>query len=500
MKSEISESVTRNFSVMFAAQMVNWVSSFALLMFLPRYLGSEEYGRLYLALSINMMLSLVIGFGGNFLIPKEVARSEKEGAKIFSSYILLRIILWILSIGVILLISNLLNYSDEVALLILILAIGKLWQAGSSALKAYFEGIERTEYPSIGKVVERMSVAILAVGALLLGADSVEIAVIMTLGALFNLLVVVWFSRNFIKPEFSFNSKVFKLLSSGLPYFLFSLFSVIYYRIDAVMLGAMATDEVVGWYGGAYRFFDAIMILPILYKTAIFPIFSKLWDDKEGILETTIGKSIKLMLILAVPVAISIFIFSEPIIQFFMGLDEFGPSVFLLQIFALSIPIIYVDFILSGAIMGAANKQKAWAMIGFFGIVLNVVANYFLIPYAQTFYGNGGVGAAAATFATELFIMISAVILLPKNYLKRFKPVYLVKPLAAGAVMAIFCWFMLQTWLYWILTVILGLFVYLIALIALKVFSTNEIEMLRNSASFRSIKKTIFSGKNVNAQ
>src|SRR6056297_1735903 len=130
----IARSVAKNMSVMLGAQMVTWVSGFVLLYFLPRYLGSEDFGRLYLALSIKMMMGLLIDFGGNFLIPKEVARSEKVGTSILNSYIILRILLWILAIGLVILFSNLLGYSEHVHLLIIILAIGKLWEGGYSAI------------------------------------------------------------------------------------------------------------------------------------------------------------------------------------------------------------------------------------------------------------------------------------------------------------------------------------------------------------------------------
>lgn len=491
MKSQISNSVARNFSIMFVAQMVNWVSSFVLLMFLPRYLGSEDYGRLYLALSIKMMVGLFIDFGGNFLIPKEVARSEEEGQKVLNSYLVLRILLWAISIGSVVVIANWLGYSEHVNLLIIILVIGKLWEGASKALKAYFQGIERTEYPSIGRVIERMFVAAFSVAALLMGADSVAMAVIITIGTLINLLIVLWFSRKFVTFELHFDTKVFRLMKSGLPYFLFSLFSIIYYRVDAIMLSSLTTEEVTGWYGGAYRFFDAVMVLPIIYKTVIFPIFSKLWDNKDGMLEKTFGKSLKLMIILAVPVATVIFLFSEDIIRFFMGLDEYGPAVVVLQIFAISIPVIFVDFILGSAIMGAANSQRAWAIIGFVAIFLNVGANYLMIPHTQELYANGGIGAAWATFITEFFIMTAALVLLPNDYFKSFKPSYFLKPAAAGATMAAFVWGMSVTGWYWMVIMALGGLVYLGALFVLRTFSRAEMEMINDLSLVVSLKKSL---------
>lgn len=496
MKDKITESVARNFSIMFVAQMANWVASFVLLMFLPRYLGSEDYGRLYLALSIKMMLGLFIDFGGNFLIPKEVARSEQEGQKILNSYLILRVLLWIISIGGVILVSHWLGYSEHVQLLILILVIGKLWEGGTKAIKAYFQGIERTEYPSIARVVERMFVAAFSVAALLMGADSVAMAVIITIGALLNLLVVLWFSKRFVTFEFNFDTKVFSLLSSGLPYFLFSLFSIIYYRVDAIMLSSMTSEQVTGWYGGAYRFFDAVMVLPIIYKTVIFPIFSKLWDNEDGMLESTFGKSLKLMLILAVPVALGIFLFSKDIIHFFMGLEEYGPAVVVLQIFAISIPVIFVDFIFGSAIMGAANSQRAWAAIGFTTIFLNVGINYLLIPHTQELYGNGGIGAAWATFVTEFFIMSSAIFLLPNTYFDRFKASFVFKPLLAGGCMAAFVWMMSGTGWYWIIILALSGVVYLGALFAVRTFSDEEMKMIKNLGLFTTLKERLLAIRN----
>lgn len=147
--TDVRKSLTRNVSILLGAQLITWVSSFVLLYFLPRYLGSEDFGRLYLALSINMMLGLLIDFGGSYLIPKEVARSKKGGGRILNSYILMRIGLWLLSIGLVMLLAGFIGYSEHIYLLIVTLAVGKLWEGGGKALKSFFYGIERMEYPAL---------------------------------------------------------------------------------------------------------------------------------------------------------------------------------------------------------------------------------------------------------------------------------------------------------------------------------------------------------------
>src|SRR5690625_7951076 len=97
------------------------------------------------------------------------------------------------------------------------------------------------------------------------------------------------------------DTELVRLKYSGIHYLLFSLLSFIYYRIDAMMVSSFTNEMVTGWYGGAYRFLDIVMVLPILYKTAVFPIFSRLWDNKDGVLESTVGESLRLMIILGIP-------------------------------------------------------------------------------------------------------------------------------------------------------------------------------------------------------
>ncbi len=481
--TEIGKSVARNVSVIFGAQVVTWGSSLVLLYFLPRYLGSADFGRLYLALSIRMMLGLFIDFGGNYLITKEVARSEETGVKILGTYILIRVALWVFSIGLILGFSRVLGYSEHVHFLILILAIGKLWEGGSTALSAYFQGVEKMKYPSIGNIAEKFFVASIAILVLLLGATSTAVAIVMSVGAFLNLAVVFWFSRKIIHLSYRFDREIFTLLRSGMPFFLFSLFSVIYYRIDAVMLNSLTSEQVTGWYGGAFRFFDIVMVLPIIYKTAIFPVFSKLWDNKDGVLENTIGQSLRLMLILGIPVSFLIFLFSTSIVQFFMGLEEFTPSVIVLRIFAVSIPFIYIDIILGSAIMGAANKQKAWAVTGFAAIAINIIINYLLIPYTQNMYDNGGIGAAIATLFTELFVMGSAFFLLPKEYLQTFKSSFIYKPIAASILMGFLVLLLFSTRMYWMLSFIIAGFFYVTVLLLLKTFDHIELDEMKRFIS-----------------
>jgi O-antigen/teichoic acid export membrane protein len=491
MNRQIGESIAKNTTVMMAAQVVTWASSFILLMFLPRYLGSVDYGRLYLAMSLGMIIGIIIDFGGNYLIPKEVARSKEKTPHILVSYAGARTILWIICMGGLLLFSYIVEYSRVITLLIIILGVSKLWEGGSKAIRSCFQGYEKMEYPSVGVVAEKVFVATLAVAALLLGAGSVEVAIIMTIGAFINLVICIKFVPLIVNriPPFSFDTS-YHLLKYSLPYFMWSIFAVIYYRIDAVMLSTMPSEEVVGWYGGAYRFFDIVMFLPAIFTTVVFPIFSKLWGDKGNNLVNTFQQSLKFILLAAIPICVLFFYYSENLVSLFYGLEEYEPSIIVLQIFSIGIILIYVDFILGSAIL-ATDRQRLWAFVGLVAILINIGLNFLLIPYTQESMGNGGVGAAITTLFTELFIMIAAFIMLPNSYFKNFKLSIPLKCIGSGVIMFATIWYLNSLGIFWMLQATAGFGVYALMVISLRVINKNELQFMREFFTWQNINSII---------
>ncbi len=62
---------------MMGQQVITWVSTIVLVMFLPRYLGPIEYGRLFLACSIIGIFRIFVEYGGNYLVAKNVSRNPE---------------------------------------------------------------------------------------------------------------------------------------------------------------------------------------------------------------------------------------------------------------------------------------------------------------------------------------------------------------------------------------------------------------------------------------
>jgi O-antigen/teichoic acid export membrane protein len=239
-----------------------------------------------------------------------------------------------------------------------------------------------------------------------------------------------------------------------------------------------STEQVVGWYGGAYRFFDIVMFLPSILTTVLFPIFSKLSADSDRSLPDTFQRSLRFMIIAGIPMCVLFYGFSGDIIDLFYGIEEYGPSALILKIFAVGVVLVYVDFILGSTIL-ATDKQKKWAAVGFIAILFNTGLNYLAIPLSQTIWGNGGIGAAVATLATEAFILVSALLMLPGHYFRGYEVSLLGKALLSGCLMGGLVWGLHGTGIHWIVQLVCSSIVYMGFIFLFKVITIREIAFLR---------------------
>jgi uncharacterized membrane protein YvlD (DUF360 family) len=100
---------------------------------------------------------------------------------------------------------------------------------------------------------------------------------------------------------------------------------------------------------------------------------------------------------------------------------------------------LFVSFVLGTAVM-AANRQSVWIGVKGAAVLVLVTLNLFLIPMTDARFGNGGIGAAAATTVAEVVLAGAAAVLLPRGTLNRGCVGDLGRALVAAAVMAVVRW------------------------------------------------------------
>ncbi len=497
MNEDIVKSVARSSASLFGQQIATWGSSFLLMLFLPRYLGPVDYGRLYLAEMITGLFLIVIDYDGRYGVAKRIARDKEHTAQILSNSLGFRSIFWAISFISMIIFSFIADYPVPVKIMLVIMGIEMIWLGAKTVVTGTFLGHEVLHYSSIGAIVERGFIALFGIFALLLGANAIHIAIIMVLGTLINFFLCTRYARRIITQKLPpIDWKASKtLIVEGVPYLLWTIFAVIYYRIDTVMLSLLTPEQVVGWYAASYKFFDVLTFVPSIFSLSILPILSKLYGKENMMLARTSQKSQEFILIVGIPISIGVFTFADHIISFFFGLQGYGPSVMNLQIFSVGILLVYIDMVLGTAVI-ACDKQKQWAMTSFSAVFVNITLNYFMIPYTQTEYGNGGIGAAIATIITEFFVMVSAISILPKELFSPSSVIISLKAIAGGLLMGGFI-LVMRTFMpvHWIAQAVIAGFFYLGVLLALKAFNPAEIQFAKQFLSFGNLKGALFPPK-----
>jgi O-antigen/teichoic acid export membrane protein len=224
-------------------------------------------------------------------------------------------------------------------------------------------------------------------------------------------VLLYFFSRKYFKFNFCLDFNfLFSLMRKGFPFVLITIFSVVYVRIDTVMLGFMKTHEVVGWYNAGYKLIDLFCIIPGLLLTFGFPLLSRFFIEDKKTAKKLFEKIIYYSLIIVFPIIVGILLVGDRILEF---VYKFGsPESFLaFQILAIALLFIYLSSIM-GYFIAAADKQKVFAWIGGIGAFFNIILNFALIPRYSLY------GAAVATLLTYFLMSVLMFIYIKKNFFK----------------------------------------------------------------------------------
>jgi O-antigen/teichoic acid export membrane protein len=222
-----------------------------------------------------------------------------------------------------------------------------------------------------------------------------------------------------------------QIISESIPFWLNSVFVLIYFKIDMVMLSIMSGDNAVGWYSASYRLIDALSIIPVVLMSTMYPVFSKFYFSSRDSLEFAFKKSFKFLAIIAIPIGIGTTILAERIIVFLYG-AQYLPSVAALQILIWASVLSFINYPPS-TYFTSTNRQTTLMIFTFIGAILNIALNFILIPL---FSYNG---AAIATVSTEVVVGLLMVYSIHKSQnLSALLSDVILKSFIAGAFMAIF--------------------------------------------------------------
>lgn len=485
----------RNSAIQGISQVLTWGFSWVLLVMLPRYLGDEGFGQLFLALSYALVFGTLLNMGINKYLVKQVAilnpiddpdvDEEARNAElramlgnVFSLKILMSVGFYLLLVGLV----SLLPYDSLTRTAILIVCLSACINNLTQTSSGVFQGFENMLPPNLALVAEKMLTTAGCAVLLISGYRLIPVCFVYLGAAVVNCALTFVLLRRRIKFPLSWNFAGMKeLLAGGLPFLIWIVFGEIYVRVDVLMLSFMTGASVVGWYGAAFRIYATLLFVPHMLNNVVFPPLARMGaeDEKAADFALASRRVMNLLLSVVVPIGAGVAIVSAPLILLMYGEGPFEHSIWSLRIFSACIVVVSVDVVL-GSVLIARGRQKQWSYMAIAAAVFNPLMNAWMIPLTQSMWQNGGIGAALATLLTEGLMMAGALWLMPEK-------VFSTRNLKTAA-KAAFCALLMMLVLHLtgignlLVIVPLGALLYGILAVALRVLPPEDIHHLLHAA------------------
>lgn len=409
----VARRVVRNSTFMIVAQAITWISSLVLIGTLGRALGDDGFGDLYLAIAFGTIAYVLVEFGIGPQLEREIARDHRLAGPHLANAIIIKVALSLLAYGVILLVVHSLHYSESLRLTIAVYCLSLPVMALSSSLTSVYRATEDVFHATVGQVIERVSVCLLAIAMLRLGFGVVAVAASYVAGLAGSALWQVWFLLPRLRGTLLIERRMMRmLLRGGTPFVAQGVAVAVYSRADILILSVLAATAVKGWYGAAYRLFETLSFFSGIVSVILWPILSRLSVGPQAEFRRMISMGFNVMLIAGMPICAGLFVLAEPIILLVYGKPEFVNAVPALRWLAIALFIGYMESVARGVLV-STDRERRMVPAAFLGAILNVGLNWFLIPIFQH------VGAAAITAVTDLLILGYWLIIMPRGLLPR---------------------------------------------------------------------------------
>ncbi|MEG3438751.1 flippase [Pannus brasiliensis CCIBt3594] len=397
-----------NVGWLFAERLLMMIVNFLVSVYVIRYLGAGNFGKLSYSLSLVIIFSAIANLGLNGIVVREVVREEKNAPEILGTAFVLKLIASLATIALIALSIVLFTNQPDTRSMTVVISIGLVFSA-FDVIEFWFESqvlsrvtaILRTMQTILSSIVKFILIAghlpPIAFAWLVLGEN--------TFKALAMSVAYIRHDQSLRKWRVNW-SKGWEMLQDSWPLLLSTGMILIYMKIDQVMLGNMSTVSAVGNYAAAVRFSEVWYFIPIAICSSLFPsIFrSKQRSDREYYSRLQILYD--LMAWFAFSIAIPMTFLSTPLMVTLLGPTyvESGE--------------ILTFHIWSGLFVFLGHAQHQWLMaenINQFslaktslGALSNILLNFWLIPHYQ------GVGAAIATTVSYFIYSHISCLLFPQ--------------------------------------------------------------------------------------
>jgi O-antigen/teichoic acid export membrane protein len=473
------KTIVKNASVLMGSQLVTWALTLLLTVFQPRYLGAAGVGELSVAIALWAIVGVLIAFGTDTLLIKEVARQPEQASNLLGTSLVMRTLFYLVGWSVVGLYLAWQQASMVTITTVGIIGLAQLLWTYIGACTSVMQGLEVMKYSSIAEIAGKFVNTILVIGLLLLGYGLVAVALTTGTAALIQLILLVRFLRTRVPLRLHFNPQhALAMARSGAPYLLSGLMLTIYSKVDRLIIAAIVDGTTVGWYSAAMTLFGTLMFVPTVMITALFPALSRSHTNDPSSLPRLVRKSFDFMLLVSVPVGFGLMIVSNQLVLLLFG-SEFGPSGPVLGVLGAVLVCTYLTTLL-GRFLTSTDKQNSWTVVMLVATIATIPLDLVFVPWCVSVFGNGALGGALSFAVTEFGMVVAGIVLMPRDALSRANAWTAARIIAAGLTMVAVTWWWRDAVL--IVPVLIGATTYIGMVLLLRVVPAEDAVLLKEMA------------------
>jgi O-antigen/teichoic acid export membrane protein len=383
--------VASNATLLLVSRVLSRAVGLAVILLVTRLLGAGDFGKLSFALSFAGLFAVVVGGGLTPLLTREIARDRQRAGEYLASTLVLKVGLLGLASVALAVAAGLWVHDPAGRRAVGLAAVSLFALSFTSVVDGVFRAFERMQYEVWAFVAGKVALLALAVLCFLRRASLDGVMAAFAAASLVELLLSAWLLRTrLVRCGWVVRRALaLRILRLSIPFALSAVLGVVYFRIDTVMLGFLRGDVETGWYGGAYRFVEAVVFVPEMMAAALFPVLARKFFAGEP-LAGVFARSFRVFVTLGLPFALGATLL--PRVARILG-GGFGGSETVLPYLGWTLFLLFLNYLFVTTLN--ASERQVWVTVALgCGAVANVLLNLAFIPRW------GCVGAGIATLVS----------------------------------------------------------------------------------------------------
>lgn len=443
------------------------IISIFLISILTNYLSVELYWTYSKVYNYLWIFAFLADLGLYTIAIREINLDKSRSKAIIWNIMTLRLILWIFIIFLSLLIAYFLPwYNNDMTLIaIFIVWIFTVFWLMNSSFLALMQSYMKVEFSLFSSVLWKLInfILICIIVFILFPKNIIDdffipfefIILAWLIGIIVNTILNYYYANKIVKIWFLFDfSYIKKLLRMSFFYGIALFLSVVYFKIDIILLSVLLPSDIsdihVALYSVPMKIIEVLMLIWVFFLNSLLPSMTnyfKLW--KLNLLKSIIDKWFKVLFLSWVWIISLFSVFSTNIIKIVSNSDYVDKSIYTFtsdDVFIIVLFVLLFNFIASiyNYILIVSEKQKELLKINLLVTIFNIIWNILLIPKYSFIW------AAFVTVLSQIILLILVYIFTRSIIKIDFDLFFIIKTLLFGLLLFLFWIFLLSNYSFWL--------------------------------------------------